>query len=194
MPRRRRRFIHFVVANLTVTRPWRVGRATLFPAGRLLDQVEAELARRDPALPEALIDQYRSGLVDRKWATIRVPVLVSGDGVDEGTNEEARDAARDVIAVLRLFQRARLRHFNLDRQTFGLAQDIGSIVEQRWITDARGRLGGGWQVHGIMAHWAFKTADMQAYRADPRFAYLDTALATADGDRVDWQRGARQPE
>lgn len=184
----RRRYVHFVVTNLTLSRPWRVGSTTIYPPGYLLDRLDRHLVDLDPPLPQQLADEYRRDLSDRNWSTIRVPVEARGGRVDGPIIDGARDVARDVIAVLRLFQRVRVRYVSLDRQTFGLATDIGSIVEPRWITDAVGRFASvSWERHGVLAPWTFRAADLQAYRTDPRFAYLDEALAAGDHGRDDWQ-------
>jgi hypothetical protein len=169
-----------------------VGQTTIYPPGHLLSRIDANLAERISPLPEQLVEDYRRDLLDQRWATIRIPVLAPGGKIDEPTMDLAREVARDTIAVLRLFQRARVRYVSLDRQTFGLATDIGSVVEQRWVTDAVGRYAGmGWTLHGVFgAEWRFKTADLRAYHHDPRFAYLNRALAAGDAGRDDWQRRA----
>jgi hypothetical protein len=153
--RLRRRFVHLVVTNLTLPRKWRVGSTTLYPAGQLLDRLNAEMARRDP--PRSTFLDNLSELLDLPWSTIRVPVLAPGGRVDEAVIDRARDVARDTVAVLRLLQRTRVRSASLERQTFGLSVDIGSVIEPRWITDAKGRFtSGGAQRHGILAHWDFQ--------------------------------------
>jgi hypothetical protein len=178
--RLRRRFVHLIVTNLTVPRRWRVGSTTLYPAGDLLNELDAELARKDPPVRSALDNV--GDVRDFRWATIRVPVLAPGGRVDEATIDQARDVARDSVAV----QRTLVRRFSLERQTFGLSTDIGSVTEPRWVTDTKGRFTSrGLQLHGIFSHWDFKSADVRAYHADPRFAYLDRALAANSPD--DWQ-------
>jgi hypothetical protein len=185
MPRESRVFVHLVVANLTVSRPWRVGPATLYPPGHLLNRLDSHLAGLEPRPPDLLVQEYRRDLVDRAWSTIRVPTSASGGRISEQAMNAARDVARDVIAVLRLFQRVRAPMVNLDRQTFGLATDIGRMVEPRWITDRNGRFGVGWQVHGVMAPWAFRAEDRLAFCRDARFDFLDSALTASNQE---WQR------
>jgi hypothetical protein len=181
-------FVHLLVTNLMIPRPWRVGGTTLYPAGHLLASLDRHLASLDPPVPEVLVEDYRRDLRGSPWATIRVPALASGGRLDEEALDRARDAARDVVAVLRLFKRVSHRRISLERQTFGLAVDIGSVSEARWITDRAGRFTGvGWQRHGILGHWEFVPAALRAYRADPRFAYLDRALSKGDPDRDEWE-------
>jgi hypothetical protein len=183
MPRRRPARLHFAVTNLTVPLAWRVGRTTLHPPGHLLARLDARLGEIHPPLPEFLVDDYRQELRSLVWSTISVPVPPSDGRLDELAIDRARDIARDTIAVLRLFQRSRARYISLERQTFGLAADFGSVVETRWATDRRGRwAGGGWTHHGILAPWAFRSADLRAFRTDPRFAYINAALVSANDD------------
>jgi hypothetical protein len=90
---------------------------------------------------------------------------------------------------MRTAARARVSYVNLDHQTFGLPTDIGSVVQQHSVTDRRGRFSGiGTERHGVIASWEFKRSAMRAFRADRRFAYLDSALRTPDSQRTDWQR------
>jgi hypothetical protein len=62
--------------------------------------------------------------------------------------------------------------------------DLGGVIESRWITDRRGAYAGsGWERHGVLGEWGFTHAHLRQYRADDRFAYLDTALrADPPGD------------
>jgi hypothetical protein len=91
--------------------------------------------------------------------------------------------------VLRLFQRARAPGAETDWQTFGLAMDIGSVMEPYWFSDPHGRHRGmGWQSHGLGPPWKFQRADMLAFRADSRFAFLDAALTASNANPSDsWQ-------
>jgi hypothetical protein len=125
-----------------------------------------------------------------KWSTISVPVLTRATRLDSEMIDEARNQARDVIAVLRVFQRVRAGRSDIERQTFGVATDVGSTIEPRWITDTDARFAGtGWQAHGVLAEWSFRDADFRAYRADARFQFLDAALRQ-QGSRNDWQERA----
>src|SRR5207247_181462 len=108
VPRPRRVHVHLVVTNLVVSRLWRVGTTTLEPPGLLLDRIDAYAADHEPAIPQQLADEYRRDLTDQKWCTIRVPILAPDGRVDEAAIDKARDEARDVIAILRLFQRVRV--------------------------------------------------------------------------------------
>lgn len=190
MQRRRRMSVHFVVPNLIVTRPWRIGPTIISPPGRVLDRAEAQHAAG--RLSEMTLDDYRKHLGDRQWATIRVPGTYALSTSDASAVDAARETARDVIAILRLFQRARAPGAETDWQTFGLAMDLGSVIEPRWFTDPRGQHRGmGLQSHGVGPSWSFRSADIAAFRADPRFRFLEAALVAGDDNPPDsWQARA----
>jgi hypothetical protein len=188
--RRRKMSVHFVVPNLVVTKPWRVGPATISPPGRVLDRAEADFAAG--RLGELTVKDYRQHLGDRQWSTIRVPGTYSLSTSDASAVDDGREIARDVIAVLRLFQRVQAPGAETDWQTFGLAMDMGSVMEPRWFTDPRGRHRGmGLQSHGVGPSWSFRSADIAAFRADPRFQFLEAALVAGDNNPPDsWQARA----
>jgi hypothetical protein len=188
VPRDRSARIHFVVSNLVIPRGWRVGGLTLSPAGRLLAQLDAQIAATRKDWPDSLIDSWRQELVGSRWATIAVPVRVPAPPAKlaDAAVDDARNRARDVIAGLRIFQ-STTTTTNVDIQTFGLDVDIGSVIESRWLTDGLGRaIGRGWQVHGVPAHWEFTAQQLEAFARDEKFRYLDAALAAPV--RTEWQR------
>jgi hypothetical protein len=187
--RPRRVGVNFAVPNLQVSRPWRVGPATILPGGRALDRIATFV--RDGQMSDFFADDLRKH-VDRESSTIRVPGLLKLRQIDSPAVNAARDTARDVIAVLRLFQASRAPVADTDWQTFGLAVDTGSVLEPRWYTDRGGRPRGiGWESHGVGPPWRFQWADMVAYRADARFAFLDAALTAGDANAPDsWQARA----
>jgi hypothetical protein len=192
MPRprgqRRRHFVHFLLTGLSARgRRWKVGQATIYPPGDLLAVIDAHVATTTPRWRQGLIDWYREPLDGAPWSTIAIPVLARRGPIPNELVDEARDIARDVVAVLRLFQRWRVPMADVPQQTFGLVPDIGILTEPHWVTLRRGSVvGTGWARHGTAGPWSFDAADRRAYRDDPRFAYLDRALAVGS-ERVEWQ-------
>ena len=138
-------------------------------------------------------DYLRHQLQDDATTTVKVPAWTEDretGRIEKEAYAEARDTARDSIAVVRLFQRSRTM-VNVEDQMFGLAVDIGSAREHRWVTDRAGRfISTGTSVHGSLAQWEVSRDDMAAFETDPRFAYLDLALRTPDARWTDWQRRA----
>lgn len=163
--------MHFLVPYLDIPGDWRVGEATLEPAGRFGERVRAA---RLPSWPPAFLEP----LDDPTWPTISVPIPRIGD---EDALLLARNVARDSLAVLDLYRRARLPRAPMDHQSFGLAIDVNSKAEHRWITDSTGALA---QTnagrYGTLGWWTFTQGDIDAFRDDPRFAFLDDALRAGE--------------
>jgi hypothetical protein len=182
-------FVHFLIENLiTSERRWRIGPAVLWPPGALREHLDSEIAAAKPPWLPTLAEMYLRDLAEPQWSTLSVPVLAPEGPLGNAIADQARDTARDVVAVLRLLQRVRVPMADVTFQTFGLGTDIGPASETRWVTARRGRIAGiGFQHHGIIGSWTFRDADRRAYRKDPRFAFLDAALAAGDGGRDDWQ-------
>jgi hypothetical protein len=163
--------MHFLVPYLDIPGEWRVGEATLEPAGVFGARVRAA---RLPSWPPAFLEP----LDDPTWPTISVPIprLGASDALPL-----ARNVARDSLAVLDLYRRARLPLAPMDHQSFGLAVDVDSKAEHRWITDSTGALA---QTnagrYGTLASWTFTQQDIEAFRDDLRFAYLDDARRSGD--------------
>jgi hypothetical protein len=171
---------------------WRVGRATFLPAGRLLAMIERDRARLGGQ--GWTIDYFQRNLGESDHVTVSVPAWTryagTNRGISDGAFEEARDDARDSIALLRLFQRTRTT-WSTERQTFGLAIDIGGAREDNWISDRAGRiLSAGSRRHGSLGAWGFARGDVAAFSADRRFTYIDEALRVPDDERTDWQHRA----
>jgi hypothetical protein len=167
--------MNFEVLYLEIPASWQVGQSTLRPAGWLRDRLEPR--------PEHWPDVFFEPLEEATWPTIEVPILNLGDTDMIGL---ARNVARDSLAVLDLYRRARMPLVPIDNVGFGLAVDVYSGREYRWITDAAGALG---QTsagrYGSVGTWTFAQEDIDAFREDPRFAYLDDALRS--DDPTDWQ-------
>jgi hypothetical protein len=164
---------HFLVPYLDIPAEWHVGESTLHPAGWLAKQVLVERLKDDRPWPGPFLE----GL-DKGWPTISVPIPNLGDA---DALPRARNVARDSLAVLDLYRRARLPRAPMERQSFGLAVDVVSTEEHRWITDGTGALA---QTsagrYGTLGPWTFTQEDIDAFRHDPRFAYLDDALRASD--------------
>lgn len=178
---------HLPLANLEISKSWRVADVTLRPSGWLAVEAERALRRAVAAKPELegkpvvpfLMDQSRL-IADsaKRWATAQVAAT---------TPETAHEAVRDVVAVLRLFQRGRTRS-NLDQQTFGLPIDIRAHRAD-YVVIRRGQLPSpGYNWHGVVASWMFDAGQMDAFAGDARFRWLERALRAAPDQRADLQR------
>lgn len=78
---------------------------------------------------------------------------------------------------------------NVEHEMFGLAVDIGTAREHRWVTDRAGRfISTGASVHGSLAQWEVRRDEITAFCSDPRFAYLERALRKPGSHRTDWER------
>ena len=182
----RRVTYHLPLANLDVTKSWRVGNVTLRPSGWLASEVERAHARALTLRPDLdgkplvpfLMDPSRF-IADssKNWATAQVAAT---------SPENAHDAVRDVVAVLRLFQRGRTRS-NLDRQTFGLPVDIRAHRAD-YVLIRRGQLPApGYNWHGIVGSWKFDARQIALFAADGRFVWLEAALRMPSEGRSDLQ-------
>jgi hypothetical protein len=193
MARSRRVVVHLQVPYLVVPRRWRVGAATFWPGGSLLERLRRQGGTARRPLPPPVLDYVTDALRGNRWSTVRTDAMTTLDGRGkedlQATVSAARDSARDSISVLTLFKLASHRYLNTEIQTFGLALDVASIREDYWVTTTRGRyLMAGSARHGTLAPWEFQPADIARYQGDPRFRLLDIALRTPDDQRTDWQR------
>lgn len=161
------RVFHFPVLNLDVPVAWKVGRARFRPRGWLAKYVDRRSAMHVQAPVDWYVERVRSNISALDCATVEAP----------GTSlEVARSRARDAVAVLRLYQRARHPRLSFDRQTFGLPADLVSGHEDHWVVRADGSPGAGWNRHGVIASWSFSLADAKAFPSDPRFAFVNAGL------------------
>jgi hypothetical protein len=180
---------HFTVQHLQVPEAWHVGRVVFRPRGWLAKRIDAGLTRAH--VPARVVEVFKQEMDALTWATADIAVTASDTDHKSGSAESiAREAVRDAIAVLRLYQRRRYRRVSVEHQTFGLGPDVAAVRETSWAT-SRGRmprLTGRW--HGVLGDWSFREVDLAAYPVDPRFAYLDTALCVPDESRTDWQQRA----
>lgn len=165
-------YYHMPVRNLLLDRPlWRVGPAVFLQQGSLRRHIEGRQQRRSRE-NEDYERAERRGLDELKTATVRVRARSA---------EEAAEHARDAIAVARLFQRVVLPGWNLDDQTFGLTEDVGSPVERYWsISTGSKARGHGWRRFGIGASWTFTRDMLRRIDEDPRFGYLSDVLDAGD--------------
>lgn len=186
---RRRVFVHLAVPFLTVPAAWRVGGTTFLPPGRLLARLDRDQAKRRRVLGD--LDEYlRRQLAEDGLTTAMVPAWtrnLSTGRIESETYAAARDTARDSIAVIRLFQRSSTS-MSIEHEAFGLAVDVGSAREDRWVTDRDSRvISFGTAMHGSIGRWEVCRADIAAFWADQRFAYLEGALRKAGQRRTDWE-------
>jgi hypothetical protein len=171
-PRDRRRRHHIGVYALLVPKEWRVGRATFNPAGWLRQRLETITRRRaethgDESHLRWELDNLDRELAEVKWAS------ASAIGLDVA---EAREAVRDAVGLLRLFQRS-LTNMNLDHQTFGLEPEVSHAVLHHF-TMSKGRVVlRGTSSAGIPAiGWRFTTEHIERFAEQPEYRYLDRAL------------------
>lgn len=172
---------HFPVVGLMVPKRWRVGTVLFHPAGRLAERLARDVAAFVSDVPGVDVAKEllaeRSALIRSASASVRARDLA-----------DAREAARDAVAVLRLYQRTTNPRWSFDTQTFGLAADIGAALEEYFVT-GRGQLPGhGARWTGVLADFTFHGRHVDAFRDDPRFAFLDDSLRVAPADRSDIQR------
>ena len=163
-------YFHLPVRNLHVERRWAVGPAVFYPHGWLRRHIEQRQERR--LGNEGFAAAESRGFSELEHATVRVRAREA---------EEAAPIARDAIAVARLFQRVVLPGWNLDTQTFGLTEDVGSPSEPNWsISTGSKARGYGWRMRGIGASWTFTRDMLRRIDGDPRFRYLCDVLDAGD--------------
>ena len=172
-----RRF-HFPVLYLHVPQPWVVGEVEFAPAGTLVRALETA---RDAADGETA-REFLGLLADRASATTCATASTCA-----ATATEAAETIRDSIAVLRLYQRARHRRINFDRQTFGLPGDIGSALVDHWETQGDRFVRGGAMRLWNLGDFTFPITDPRAFPSDARFVYLDQALRKPEPQRTDFE-------
>lgn len=175
-PRDRKRRHHVSVYALSVPKEWRVGRATFWPAGQLRRRLEGIVRRQarsnvDPDHLRWELERLDKELASFRWAS------ASAVGMDM---TEAREAVRDAVGLLRLYQRS-LTNMNLDHQTFGLEPEVAHAVLHHF-TITKGRIGlRGTSSAGIPAiGWTFTEDQIARFRAATEYAYLDEALRADD--------------
>jgi hypothetical protein len=184
--RGRRARVHVQVVQLDVPERFRVGRVEFWPAGELADLTS------EPPYPagtpgNAFWSASHEGVLDHKGATAAVSVRWDPEAADR-IREEAVDQVRDAIAVLRLYKRARYPLENRSVQDFGLAGEIGNVVEWLIVTEGRRTVSTQARLVGVVGDWKFSSRDVQEYPTDRRFAYLDRVLRTPIGRRLEFQR------
>jgi hypothetical protein len=157
---------------------WRVGRATFWPAGRLRRRLEAITRRRAEIHADAKhlhweLERLDDELSEVKWAS------ASAIGIDMA---EAREAIRDAVGLLRLYQRS-LTNMNMDHQTFGLEPEVSHAVLHHF-TMSQGRVVlRGTSSAGIPAiGWKFTPEQMRRFGELPEYRYLDRALRAEPKD------------
>jgi hypothetical protein len=106
---------HFPVVNLTVLQDWTVAGVTLRPVGWLSQHVGEALNARTEAKTDAYRGWLNTRLTDLTWSTAEA----TGESLDA-----ARGRVQDAIALLRFYQRTALLYTSMERQTFGLADEI----------------------------------------------------------------------
>ena len=170
------------VAQLRVPREWHVAGVTLHPPGVLETRVATATVpptAQGRSWHEMALARARS--VESSTAEVPIPL-----GDDRGeTWRSARERVRDVVALLRLYQRARHPLLSLERQTFGFEDELGNAVEEHWVI-AQGALRSvGANRLGSVA-WEFPIDDVDAFPGDPRFQVLERALTipTSHGARL----------
>lgn len=180
--------VHIPVPLLKLPEPLRVGRVTFRPAGWLDGHAE-----QIPALgtPRHIAASGHRHFLDPDTATAEVHVRISGgERAELAAGVEAREIVRDAAAVLRFYQVARYRRHDARRQTFGLADEVGSAMQHFWVLRGRRFIASGSSWHGQIAPWGFGLGDAATFRADPVFAYLGAALRTTPGRRNQFERRA----
>ena len=179
--------VHMPVLNLLVPRLWRVGRVTFRPRGWLRRRV-AKLGEGAEGTRRWFYDEAQVPLREWRWATAEVTMPTDAHGAADF--DASRDAIRDAIAVLRLYQRAVVPLDHMDIQTFGLVADIGSDLAYSWQTTGDRLARYGRNMLGVLGEWAFTRAHVDAFLTRPAFAYLDAALRIDEVTRTAWQRRA----
>lgn len=174
---------HMIVRDLEVPRARRVGSAVFRPSGWLARRLEKALAAH--TTPEKTHQNYtefaRRRIHDLKHASVTVRAL---------DYDDARDKARDSIAILRLFQRLRHERIDTDSQTFGLEGDIDWKATDYWRTPPGSVPLWGGRARGIAGGWTFKKADYKAFFGDPVFVFLDDSLRRREKKRSEMARRA----
>jgi hypothetical protein len=177
-PRDRKRRHHIGVYALTVSKEWRVGRATFRPAGWLRRRLERIVRARGEmhGNQEHLrweLDNLDQELAYIKWAS------ASAVGIDAAS---ARDYIRDAVGLLRLYQRS-LVNLNLDHQTFGLEPEVGHAVLHSFSMRGNRIVLRGGTSAGIPAiGWTFTTDQIDEFTRRPEYAYLNRALRADSRD------------
>ncbi|HEX2469531.1 MAG TPA: hypothetical protein VHK05_02985 [Candidatus Limnocylindrales bacterium] len=182
--RLRRYGAHFIIHGLELRSSLSVGPATIRPA-----RVGTERFRRHAASwPPEIVERYGELFDVPGTAIVELDVRTTSTDHKE-ILERAREGARDVIAVLRLFQRSRFV-LDLEREVFGLVEEVPSYSDTGWLTHSARLLFVSGRRLGTLGPFEFGPADLRAFRSDLRFRYLAAALATPS--RNDLQRRVLQ--
>lgn len=142
--------VHMPVLNLLVPRLWRVGRVTFRPRGWLRRRI-AKLGEGTEGTERWFYDDALVPLREWRWATAEVTMPTDARGAADFY--ASRDAIRDAIAVLRLYQRAVAPLHDMDIQTFGLVADIGSDLAYSWQTTGDRLSQYGRNMLGVLGEW-----------------------------------------
>jgi hypothetical protein len=167
----RKRTFHIPLNNLHVAHRWLVGPVSIRPAGWLKAETARLIARTPPAKRTKTLRAYHANASEiaeeaARWATASVAAA---------DRDEARDRVREVVAVLRLYQR-QLTRMNLDTQTFGLPLEVSSHLGRHLVTASNRIASFGWDWQGVIVPWTFTAGMIRQFRTDPRMAWLERAL------------------
>ena len=151
------------MVNLEVPAAWKVGDATFRPS-RWRAESYPSTEHPMPTVAACLwsyADAWskKTPALEQPYATVEVrtrpreQICSPPTKARARTLDEARERARDAIAVLRLYQRARYIPVDNEIQTFGLVGDIGAEPAIHWTVGRGGPplMGGRW--HGVIAQW-----------------------------------------
>ena len=169
----------FPVENLKLSTAWQVGPVRLDPPGDLLRMLKRSPARRSRLPGRRWLVDHTIAEAERIKTSATVTVLS-----DE--QEEAANAAIQVMRLLRLFQRGRYPMIELLGQTFGLPGELYEVYRTAVV------MGRSPSVHrrrlGNLGEWEFTTEDRDAFHVDPRFQYLLGAITTTPDQRGEAQQ------
>lgn len=177
---------HLPLANLEVTKSWRVAGVTLRPSGWLAKEIERRHAIAIAAHPRLVGKPVVEFFMEPSRDMARAAAHWATAQVVSRSLHQARESVRDVVALLRLFQRGRTRT-NLDKQTFGLPVDIYAVRNDYIVAPKRSLPRPGFQWHGIVASWKFDDRQIRQFRGDARFRWLEEALAREPSGRTELQ-------
>lgn len=172
---------HFLVTNLVVPFAWPVGPVTFRPPGWLRRQLISQAGRKD-VWGDVPIEFLTEGTDDWNWASAHVTLARRSQ--DDPDIAGARGLMEDAVAVLRLFQRFVVPTVNVDRQTFGLAGDVGDALEWHWRIDRDGFAGMGGQRLGVVGAWTFTPVHARRFRTEGVFRFLADAILRHDRPAV----------
>lgn len=165
------------VPTLTVPEAWRVGRVIFHPS-----QVARELIADTPSFDtegDSLARAVHQVLDSSAHGSI---AEVSG----ASDIQEALEALRSSLSVLRLFQASRR---SWTETTFGVGVDVGTVVVE--YVSIWERSAPGWSVEGHFTGYTFEPKALSEWRQSDAFQYLSAALVDqSDEGRRRAVRGA----